>query len=154
MALLKPLVIKNGQIEQIQSGDTVVVPDYINMVADSTLIPGNVVYASAAGHVDKAKADASGTVKTIGLAVAAISSAGSGPIQNDGVLTLTTGQWDAAAGTTGGLTFNTEYYLSAGTAGLLTSTAPTTVGQYVAPIGIALSTTDLLIYTNKPNVLL
>lgn len=154
MAFLKPLVMKAGQIEQLQAGDTISIPDFFQLVADSTMVPGNVVCSSAAGHVDKAKADASGTTKSVGLCPAAITSAASGSVQNDGVLTLTTGQWDTVAGTTGGLTFNTEYYLSDATAGLLTATPPSTVGHYVAPIGIALSTVDLLIYTNKPTILL
>ena len=41
-------------------------------------------------------------------------------------MVATTAQWDAVAGTTGGLAFGANYFLSAGTAGLLTATAPTT----------------------------
>jgi hypothetical protein len=47
----------------------------------------------------------------------------------------------------------TTYYLSAGTAGLLTATAPSTVGQYVVEIGVALSTTELLIRPRPPILL-
>jgi hypothetical protein len=157
MALRKPLVLVSGRVQQLQSGDTlnatVVENNSVTQTAAATLIAGQVVYSSAADTVNKAKADAAGTVKAIGLTTAAISSAATGSVQTSGIVTLTTGEWDAAFGTTGGLTFNTTYYLSAATAGLGTSTAPSSVGQYVKEIGIAISTTELLI-TTPPEILL
>jgi hypothetical protein len=51
------------------------------------------------------------------------------------------------------LTFNTPYYLSPTTAGLMTSTVPTTVGQVVAQIGVAISTTELLVKITTPILL-
>jgi hypothetical protein len=66
-------------------------------------------------------------------------------VQTDGILSATTGQWDAVAGTTGGLTKDVIYYLSAATAGLLTSTAPSSAGQFVKKIGVGISTTEMLI---------
>lgn len=152
-----PLVLNAGRIQQLQSGDTlnatVAENNTITLTADATLAAGAPVYASAADHVNKAKADASGTVRVLGLATAAITSGATGGIQTSGIVTLTTSQWDAICGTTGGLTYNVTYYLSAGTAGLLTSTAPSTVGQYVKEVGIAISTTELLI-TTPPEILL
>jgi hypothetical protein len=68
-------------------------------------------------------------------------------------LTATTGQWDAVTGGSGGLVANTVYYLDAATAGKLTATAPTTAGQYVVEVGMALSTTELLIKTRTPILL-
>jgi hypothetical protein len=152
-----PLVMNAGRIQQLQSGDSlnaaVAENNTVTLTADATLIAGQVVYATAADHVGKAKADAAGTVRTLGLATAAITSGATGGVQTSGIVTLTTGQWDALAGTSGGLTFNAVYYLSAATAGLLTATATTTVGQYVKEIGIAISTTELLI-TTPPEILL
>ncbi len=145
MAIRKPLVIVGGQIEQLQSGDTLQEVEQLQLTADAALIAAQVVYASAADHVNKAKADSATTAKPIGLTTGAISNGAVGGVQSDGVLTLTTAEWDAAFGTTGGLTFNTPYFLSAGTAGLGTATAPSTVGQYVVQLGIALSTTELKI---------
>lgn len=151
MSLRKPLVLNAGQIQQLQSGDTLDAPqsggDVIVLTNNNagTLAPGTTVYTVANDAVDKAKADAVGTTKMIGLAAASISAAASGPILVSGIITLTTGQWDAAFGTTGGLTKDVVYYLSATTAGLGTSTAPTTVGQYVVEIGIAISTTELMV---------
>lgn len=117
------------------------------------LIVGNAVYPDAAAGVKKAKADSSTTSKVIGLSLTATSAAGSATIQTSGTVTLTTGQWDAVAGTTGGLTFGTSYYLSAATAGLLTSTAPNTTGQELMLIGVALSTTALKLQLDGPDTL-
>lgn len=153
MAARKPLVIVSGEIQQLQSGDTlsatVTERDVISLVADAAFIAGQAVYPSTAGHAAKARADASGTSKAIGLAAAAVSSGASGDIQTNGVLSLTTGEWDALTGGSGGLTVGSTYYLSAATAGLLTTTAPSTVGHYVVAIGIALSTTEMLIDIEK-----
>lgn len=149
MASRKPLVIVAGEIQQLQSGDTlnavVTTPDSVTLTADNTLIAGNAVYSTGNDTCDKAKADASGTSKVVGLATAAITGSSTGTIQTNGVMALTTTQWDAVFGTSGGLTANTDYYLSAGTAGLGTGTAPTTAGQYVVYLGRALSTTELMI---------
>lgn len=55
-------------------------------------------------------------------------------------LTLTTGEWDAVAGTTGGLTIGAKYYLS-DTPGRLTETALATATDTLVVCGIALSAT-------------
>jgi hypothetical protein len=152
MTLRKPLVLDgSGRIQQLQSGDTlnavVAENNTVTQTADATLIAGQVVYSSAADHINKAKADAAGTVRAIGLVTAAITSGATGSVQTSGIVVLTTGQWDAVAGTTGGLTYNTPYYLSAATAGLLTPTPPNTAGQFVKEVGLAISTTELLLTT-------
>ncbi len=157
MATKKPLVLgADGRINQLQAGDTLGIVSetgQLSQVADATLIAGNAVYQSAADHVNKGRADASGTTFVVGLAVAAIISAASGLVQYDGILALTTGQWDAVAGTTGGLTFNTTYYLDPANAGKITSVCPTTVGQYIVIIGKAVSTTELAIKISEPILL-
>jgi hypothetical protein len=161
MALRTPLVIVNGQIQQLQAGDTLNVTavgggDVVSLTNDNagSVTIGQPVYATAADHFDKARANASGTVQVIGLVQAtSIGTGASGNVQVNGILTATTGQWDAAFGTTGGLTFGTRYWLSATTAGVGTSTAPTTVGQYDVELGIALSTTELSISITTPILL-
>jgi|SRR5579863_161681 len=146
MATKKPLVLgTDGRPQQLQAGDTIGTFEtgQVSQTANSTLIAGQVVYSQAADTVDQAQANAAGTSIVLGLATTAITSATAGIIQTSGVLALTTAQWDAVFGTTGGLTFGTTYYLSADTAGLGTSTAPSTVGQYVVILGEAISTTEL-----------
>lgn len=156
MAVKKPLVLgADGRPQQLQSGDSIsaVETGQISLTATATLIAGNAVYADGAASVDKARANAGGTSRCIGLAAAAITSAAAGMIQTNGVLTLSTAEWDALCGTTGGLTADTTYYLSAATAGLLTDTCPSTVSQYVVIAGIALSTVDLSIRISEPILL-
>lgn len=157
MALKKPLVITNGQIQQLQSGDTldasVAEVDVVAMTNANAaaLVIGTPVHVSAAGSVDKAQANASGTVEVLGLVQPTeIAISGSGNVQTDGILAATTAQWDAVTGGTGGLTPNTVYFLSAATAGMLTPTAPTTAGQFVLRIGKAISTTELEISISQP----
>lgn len=148
MAQRKPLVLVSGQIQQLQAADyiqNVELAQLTNNNAGSIVI-GTPVYAVANDAVDKAKSDAVGTVNVIGIiADASIAAAATGSVQGDGILAATTTQWDAVAGTTGGLTKDIIYYLDPTTAGKITSTAPSTVGQYVKEIGIAISTTELKI---------
>lgn len=160
MAVQKPLVIVGGQIQQIPVGDTLsAAASEVDVVTKlnaniGALVIGTPVYPSSATQVDKASAGASGTKKVLGLVLTtSIAAAASGFIQTDGVITATTAQWDAVAGTTGGLTFGAIYYLSA-TAGLITATAPSAAGNFVCPVGLALSPTELDIDTNIDGVLL
>jgi hypothetical protein len=161
MALRKPLVVAGGQIEQLQSGDTLQAPiDSPNVLVQTndesgSIVIGTPVYNDANDGVKKAKADASGTKSVLGLVYdTSIANGVTGQIQIDGVVAATTVQWDAVCGTSGGLTKGVIYYLSAATAGLLTSTAPSTAGQYVVPVGIGVSTTEMLLYNGGVNVLL
>lgn len=148
MAQKKPLVLNSGQIEQLQSGDYIAsgdLPQLSNANAGAIVI-GCPVYSAGNDTVDKARADVVATADVIGLvADTSVAAAGTGGVQVNGILAATTGQWDAIASTSGGLTRNTTYYLSAATAGLITSTAPSSAGQFVVQVGIAISTTELKI---------
>ncbi len=148
MAQRKPVVMNNGQLEQLQPGDylqQIELAQFLNDNAGAIVI-GTPVYSSGNDSVNKAQANAVGTVNVIGLvADASISAASTGAVQTDGILSATTTQWDAVAGTTGGLTKDVIYYLDATTAGKITSVAPSTLGQYVKEVGMAISTTELRI---------
>lgn len=146
MATKKPLVITSGQVEQLQAGDSIEHPGLFSRVNGNAgaIVIGQPVYVDAPGSVDLAQADAASTTDVLGLvADTTIPSAGSGGILTDGVLTATTGEWDVVTGQVGGLTSGVKYWLDPTTAGNLTTTAPTVVGDFVAPIGQAMSTTEL-----------
>lgn len=98
---------------------------------------GQVVYYNGtADKVDLAKADSITTARAIGVVYdASIASGASGNILVGG---LCPGALSAA-------TAGTVYYLSDATAGLLTTTAPTTGGHAVEKMGIAQDATKLLL---------
>lgn len=152
MVARKPLVLNAGQMEQLQTGDTLdaSLVQLVNRVFTSAGIIGNVVYTDGAGSVDLAKADAQGTIRVSGLATGTVLAAASGDVAVDGVLTASTGEWDAITGDTGGLTPGADYFLDAATAGLLTLTAPTTPGEFVVRVGHALSATEFEIEIQQP----
>ena len=105
------------------------------------------VYVSVAGSVDKADAGATSTTRVIGLvADTAIATTVAGNIAVAGILTASTVQWDAVVTSgSGGLIAGSTYFLEPGTPGKLTTTAPSGAGEYVAPLGIALSATKFKI---------
>jgi hypothetical protein len=111
-----------------------------------TIVIGTPVYVSAASSVDEAMADAAATKDVVGLvADTNIATTATGNIQSGGLFEATTGEWDAVTGGTGGLTAGTQYFVDPDTAGLLTDTAPTTTDDFVCAVGIALSTTEMII---------
>lgn len=138
MALRKPLVLVSGEIQQLQSGDSL--SGNIGLTAltngdAATALIGEIMYISAADTVIKAKANASGTTDAAFFANSASTAAAAvGDFQSSGVL----------AGLSG-LTAGATYYLSAATAGAMTTTPPSSTGQYVVRLGKALSTTEFLI---------
>lgn len=153
MTIRKPLVIgASGQIEQLQSGDSIAVPTAgastvsLQNGEAAAVSFGMAVYAQAAGAFKKAIATAAATARVIGLVFdTTIANGANGQVAVDGILTGTTTQWDAVAGTTGGLTAGTVYFLDPTTAGMITATPPTTVGQLLTRIGVALSSTTLML---------
>lgn len=151
MGARSPLVLgSDGLPQQLQSTDYLNVPiSGINEIQQTNnesgaIVIGMPVYNDGNDTVKKAKADASGTSKVMGLVSdASITNGVVGAIATEGILKATTTQWDAVAGTTGGLTAGTYYFLSPTTAGNITSTPPTTAGQYNVCLGVAISTTEL-----------
>jgi len=107
------------------------------ITADTTgLAVGDAVYATGTGGVARAQANAAGAVKVIGF----VTSVGvTGKVATAGALTGLTG-----------LTAGARYFLSPTVAGAVTTTVPTTEGQFVAPVGIALSATSLAIQIGMP----
>ena len=117
----------------------------------SPIVIGTPVYSNgAADTVDQAQATTLAKASVIGLVKdTTINASASGSIQLSGVLTATTGQWNAIKGGSGGLAPGARYFLDDSAPGLLTTTAPSTVTHFAAQIGIALSTTELLIQINS-----
>lgn len=162
MTVRSPVVLgADGLLQQLQSGDTISAPtntpsirSVTNSEGAAALVIGAPVYAFAADGVKRAQANAKATSQVVGVCYdVSIAAAGTGNIATSGVMVATTAQWDAVAGTTGGLTFNTLYFLDPATVGKITSTVPTTVGQCNVLIGRAISTTELELMIETPILL-
>lgn len=143
----KPVVLTNGELEQLQAGDSITVNSLISQLTNDEASPitlGMVVYASDNGKVKKAQADAATTSKVIGVvADASIAASDPGNIITEGEISASTATWDALTGDSGGLTYGAPYFLSPTTAGSITKTPPTTGGTYAVQLGYALSDTTL-----------
>jgi hypothetical protein len=122
----------------------------INGESSATVVCGSPVYASAAGTFKRAKANAMATAKVIGLMKdTSVAAGATGLVQTDSILKLTTSQWDAVTGETGGLVFDASYFLDAVTEGKLTRT-PVTGTDINVYVGRAMSTEDLDISVGTP----
>lgn len=131
-----------GRVTAGTAGSTAVVTDTAQNGEASAIAICRAVYVSGANAVKLANANSSATTNVVGLVSASsIASSATGAIAFAGVLTATTGQWDAVTGQSGGLTFGATYFLSNVTNGALTTTAPTS--GHVVPVGIALGTTRM-----------
>lgn len=162
MATRLPLVLgTDGLPQQLQSGDTITAPTnapnlraVTNSEAATAITIGTPVFMFAADGVKRAQANVKTTSQVAGVMYdVTVAAAGVGNIATSGVVVATTVQWDAVAGTAGGLIFNTLYFLDPATIGKITATVPTTVGQTVTLIGRALSTTELELNIQTPILL-
>jgi hypothetical protein len=112
---------------------------YTNLTAGESLVFGNLVYMKGAdGRVWKANATTSATMPAIGMAVASITTGSSGAIQVFGTAGDTAWSW----------TPGSVLYPSASTAGALTATAPSTAGNNVQSVAVALTATRILFNPN------
>jgi len=151
MAVKKPIVITNGQLEQLQTGDSIDLGNIVtrNNNEAGAMVVGNIVYINGA-NAQLAQADAQSTIRVAGFVVTGGAAASPVDIKTEGIVTLTTGEWDAVAGTTGGLTPGATLFLSAAVAGEGTETSPTAAGEFVVRCGHALSATELEIDFQQP----
>jgi len=144
MAERRPLVEIAGEVQELPLTDNL--PSSADILArtfTSIAIAGAPQYVDGNGSVDNARANAEGTSQVLGLSPVAVGAPGTSEVITNGVVTLTTGEWDAVAGTTGGLTADDKYFLDAAVAGRLTDVAPSVAGQYVVEVGVGLSTTEM-----------
>lgn len=144
MAIRRPLVVITGEVQELPLADNL--PDDSQLLSrtfTSTVLPGEPVYVDGAGSVDQAQADALGTSDVLGIAPAAVTAAQPGNVVTDGVVTLTTGEWDAVAGTTGGLSPGAKYFLDPAVAGRVEEGSSAAATEYVVEIGEGLSTTEM-----------
>ena len=134
---------------QAGSGGASVPPDSLFVELTAPVIAGAPVIPTNGG-VGPAIATSAAAARRVGLACASCNAGNKAFIKYTGPLTLTADEWDAVAGTEGGLVRGSAYYVSA-TSGRLTSTAPASP-NFVAPCGIALNALTLMIGSVNPVV--
>lgn len=147
MADKKPLVLgTDGVIEEIQSGDaldtTIIgeVVDLMDFTSAVALVLNDAVFVDSSGELDKAKADAAGTMPCRGFcALAAAGASQPTKLQAKGLLSGLSGMTPGA-----------KQYVSTATAGVLVETVASTAGHYVQEVGVAKTASVLLIELKQP----
>lgn len=155
-----PLVIINGVTQQMPTGDTIAsqfvsVNDVVCSNGDSVaLVNVTPVYQSdmvTGGIVQRARANASATSSVLGLIQQGPALVGqNATVQVEGLISAITGDWDLVTGQSGGLTPGSRYFLSTATAGMLTTTPPSTVGQFSVCVGRAITPTTMKLEVQEP----
>lgn len=131
-----PEVVNPNRLSQLMN-------DVSNTPIGTPMRKGTVAEGLLNGEAIPAEANSTTDTVCIGLLATAGPKSGHGILIYAGPIELTTAEWDALTGDTGGLVPNDRYYLSQGTAGKITKTRPVTGIR--APIGVALSDTVLLV---------
>jgi hypothetical protein len=108
--------------------------------ADADILAGQAVCINTSGHAIPAQANSSLTSDVVGIALASVSAGFSVSYTAAGAITLP--DWTAIVGSST-LLPGATYYLSPGSAGCLTTTAPTESGQCVVSVGDAMSSDTL-----------
>lgn len=122
-----------------------------NPLSGATMPPGTPVCQSQDddGTILPANAGDADTAYVVGILTGAGVEGNAVLTQFAGPLTLTTAEWDIITGDSGGLSRNTAYFLDTSD-GKLTTTAPAGGGDFVTPVGVGISTTDMLIRPGLP----
>ena len=124
-------------------------PYTTNPVAAASYPPGTPVYRNA-GKATAAIATSAAASNVVGLTSHQSSANERVFTQFAGLLTLPTAEWDAVTDQSGGLTAGAYYFVSDADAGELTTTPPSGgAGHYVAPVGLAWSSTTMLILPQR-----
>lgn len=118
--------------------------------AGSTVAAGTVVAAHSSGSGFTRCDNSAPGAEAFGLAVAAVASAVSGFVQTAGLMTLA--DWTAVTGT-GSLAARAVYFADPDNPGMLTDTPPTTPGQLLQPVGVAVAPQSLNIAIRPPTKL-
>jgi len=117
-------------------------PNSYNPIMASNVVPGMAVAASAAADDTAVLANdaAAATRQGLGIVLQGGDAGQRVATRYAGPVTLTPAEWDAIAGTTGGLARNTWYYISATTPGHITATPSANTA-----VGFALSNKTLFV---------
>jgi hypothetical protein len=142
-------VDQKGRVTAGTTASTEAVTTSLTNGEATNIVIGQAVYVSGANTAKKALANATGTKDVVGfVGSTTVAAAAAASVVTAGVVSATTGQWDAVTGSTGGLTTGAKYFLDNAVAGRITTTPP--ASGFICPVGIALSTTKLAMNVQTP----
>ena len=123
----------------------------VNVDTDDMTL-GMAVYSAGVGVGKLALASNVTKKNVIGLVANDLieSQSGRGSVMPTGTLAGTVAQWEAVTGLMGGLIPNATYYLDHDTPGRITPYPSNTDGQYLCPVGYALTTSEFIIRIERP----
>lgn len=145
MAIFQPLILDVGEVRQLAKNNTERIVDgnviiYLQNDEATLVSTSEVMYInSSTGKLKRAKADSIITAKAAFLAVEEIASGAFGPFQMGGVIH-----------TSLGFAPDNECFLSATTAGAITTTPPATPGHFITRIGLYMIADRLVINIQPP----
>ena len=147
MANYKPLIMKDGILQQLSSADSLdaIVPNATSITLqnnhNATITKATAVYIDSNGGVKPTLSSAINSSRMIGFVdvPTGIPVSESGAIKTDGVQD---GFTDLITGS--------QYFLSDVIEGGITNVAPSATGKYVVRVGVALSPTELYIEIAQP----
>lgn len=123
---------------------------YYTAITDNLTKVGNPLYLTGAGHVNLAKADDGSTSQVVGLSQADYTLGQACKYLTEGRIERM--DWTTVAGSAN-LSIGTTYFLDPNAAGHITTTAPTTAGQFVVRVGRAVDARTLDIEVELPILL-
>jgi len=117
---------------------------------DDAVSPGHVMYKKSNGNLGKAIADGSVIPRVAGIVVTGAPQGGGAEYKMEGIIDGIS-NWSAFTDQgNANLSEGSFYYISPTNAGKITTSAPTTVGQYVVQVGYAQSNTYLNLQIQPP----
>lgn len=141
--------IREMPLNLVEAIDALATPDFeLRNISGTAIAKLSPVVLTGSSTVILANGSSLALSRVLGLAMGAIAPGAIGGVRRDGVISGTVGEWDAIAGTTGGLVAGSYYFLNVSEAGKITSSPPNS-GQLVK-LGIAKSSTELVLDISEP----
>jgi predicted RecA/RadA family phage recombinase len=143
MAIKYPIVLNNGELEQLQAGDELPggtlaisrINPYGGPIAICSVLSCNATHLAICERTD--------ATEFTGLATETIAAGDPGDIQVSGIVEAGVAEWQNII--TGGASLTPGAYYYADTWGKMSTLVPATVGDRIKLLGIALSTTEFLL---------
>lgn len=141
--------VRELPVDLVEAIAKLATPDFdVTNASPSAIAKLSPVVLSGSSSVVLANGSSLALSRVLGLAMSAIAPGTIGGVRRDGSISGTATEWDAIAGSNGGLVPGSFYFLNTSEAGKITSSPPNN-GQLVK-LGIAKSSTELILDISDP----